>query len=202
METNNAVFLTSASKYQECPNLSIPIFAFIWRSNVWKSSLINMLTWIKWLARASNKPGKTQLINYFIIDESWVLVDLPWYWYAKVWVQKKIWWMDELQKYFTKTKWLKNIFVLLDWSIWIQNIDMEFIQTLFEVWLSFDLVVTKIDKSNQKNLAIFFQNLQKELLKRNINDINVFPVSNTKKIWKNEILDYIKKLIIKNDIAL
>lgn len=195
MEIKKAEFLVSASKFMECPKLNVPEVALIWRSNVWKSSLINMLTWVNWLAKSSNKPWKTQLLNYFMIDDNWCLVDLPWYWYAKTGVQNKIWWMDMMQRYFTQRRWLKRVFVLIDGNVPPQQIDLEFMSTLQNDQVLFDLIITKIDKVKQKDLNIFLKDLKQELALRIQIDVNVFLISNVKKIWKLELLNYINTLI-------
>jgi len=167
MEIISAKFIKSASKLEECPESTYPEYAFIGRSNVGKSSLINMITQKKNLAKASVTPGKTQLLNYFLINDSRYLVDLPWYGYAKYSRNQRVEWMDTMQEFLTNRENIKKVFVLVDWSIEPQKIDLEFIQVLFEENINFAIVVTKTDKINQstlyKNILAIKDSIQKQL---------------------------------------
>ncbi len=195
MIISKAVFVKSASKFEECPISDLPEFAMIGRSNVGKSSLINTLTNNWTLSKTSVKPGKTKLINFFIINNSWHLVDLPWYGYAKSWKSDRAYWIDTTHDYFVKRKCLKKVFVLVDWSISPQKIDIDFIYSMDQEHIPFDIVITKIDKTNQKNL-----NLHRRLLEENIKTFvssmpKIFNISNVSKRWRDELLDYIQNLI-------
>lgn len=181
-------FVKSASKVAECPDQQLPEVAVIGRSNVGKSSLINFLM-NQNIAKSSVKPGKTQLINYFLVNESRYFVDLPGYGYAKASLESRRSWIDKTYDYFLQRQPL--IFILIDGSIPPQKIDLEFIQALQEEKLTFALVITKTDKANQKtlhqNIKLLKQQLQKEL--------GVLPdmllSSTVKKTGKDQILSYI-----------
>lgn len=181
-------FLKSVAKVSECPKDNLPEVAVIWRSNVWKSSLINLLMQ-KTVAKASDKPWKTQLINYFLVNDSWYLVDLPWYGYAKSSLENRRKWIDETYKYFITRKPL--VLLLIDWSIPPQNIDLEFIQELQNENLDFIIVVTKIDKASQKEVSKNMNLLKKKLSILNFPEI--FLTSSVKKRWSEALLQYIEK---------
>lgn len=181
-------FLKSVAKVSECPKDNLPEVAVIWRSNVWKSSLINLLMQ-KTVAKASDKPWKTQLINYFLVNDSWYLVDLPWYGYAKSSLENRRKWIDETYKYFITRKPL--VLLLIDWSIPPQNIDLEFMQELQNENLDFIIVVTKIDKASQKEVSKNMNLLKKELSILNFPEI--FLTSSVKKRWSEALLQYIEK---------
>lgn len=199
MIITSANFTKSASKHSECPSADFPEFAFIGRSNVGKSSLINMLTQRKSLAKVSGTPGKTTLLNYFFINENRYLVDLPGYGYAKHTKKERLKWVSTLWEYFIKRPTLKTVFLLIDGSILPQHIDLEFIEILQEENIPFDIVITKTDKCSQKELH---RNIT--LLKSEVENIlnrlpNIFYTSNTKGRGKNEILEHIEQLI-KNEV--
>lgn len=194
MEIKKAVFVKSATKMMEAPNLKLPEFAMIGRSNVWKSTLINMLTNYP-LARASKVPWKTQLMNFFLIDDAWMLVDLPGYGYAKVWVISRRDWMNSLEVYFKRRAYLRLVFVLVDLNIPVQELDLEFMQTLYNENIPFDIIVTKIDKPNQKDFHKNLKSLQEELKLRLPRIPNIFMTSSVKKTGRKEILDYIEEVI-------
>ena len=142
-------FVTSSANISQCPKEELPEFAFIGRSNVGKSSLINMLTDRKALAKVSSKPGKTQLINHFIINESWYLVDLPGYGWAKVAKTEKAKWGVMIHDYLLERQNLVNLFVLVDSRLEPQKIDIEFINWLGEKQIPFAIVFTKTDKQSK-----------------------------------------------------
>lgn len=195
MIISKAVFVKSASKFEECPQSNLPQFAMIGRSNVGKSSLINTLVNNGTLSKTSVKPWKTQLMNFFIVNDSWELVDLPWYGYAKSWKSDRAYWIDTTHSYFTKSKYLKKVFVLVDWSILPQKIDIDFIYSLEEEHIPFDIVMTKIDKAKQKDLV-----LNKRLLEDNLRSFvssspKIFAISNVSKRWREQLLDYIQNII-------
>ena len=153
MEIKKATFVVSNSDYRKCPDTGLPEYAFIGRSNVGKSSLINMLTNIKGLAKTSVKPGKTQLINHFLINGQWYLVDLPGYGYARTSKTSRERWQKMIVDYILKREQLVNVFVLVDSRIPPQNIDLEFINFLGENGVPLSIVFTKIDKQKQREIA-------------------------------------------------
>ena len=146
MQVRSAEFVMSNSKVEHCPKAVIPEYAFIGRSNVGKSSLINRLTLRKSLAKTSGRPGKTQLINHFIINEQWFLVDLPGYGYARVSKKDKKQFQSYIQEYFKKREQLVCTFVLVDIRHHPQPIDLEFMVWLTENERPFYIVFTKADK--------------------------------------------------------
>lgn len=153
MEVKSAEFIISNSDYRKCPDTTLPEYAFIGRSNVGKSSLINMLTNNKNLAKTSVKPGKTQLINHFLINKQWYLVDLPGYGYARIAKTSRQKWQKMIQDYFLKRKQLINVFVLIDSRIEPQKIDLEFINFLGENGIPLSIIFTKIDKQKQREVV-------------------------------------------------
>jgi GTP-binding protein len=146
MKILSAAFETSATGLRSCPTRPLPEFAFIGRSNVGKSSLINGLTHRKQLARTSNTPGKTQLINFFLINEAWRLVDLPGYGYAKVGQQQRLDFNAAVAEFLSDRDMLRCVFVLIDSRLPPQPVDIEFIRWLEGVGRPFTLVFTKADK--------------------------------------------------------
>lgn len=166
MEIRSAEFKVSNSNYQKCPTGRLPEFAFIGRSNVGKSSLINMLTGRKALAMTSSTPGKTLLINHFLINNSWYLVDLPGYGYARQSKQARQQLTQIISSYILRREQLTNLFVLIDSRIPPQEIDLDFISWLGENSVPFTLVFTKADKPKSpktaKNLSTFLRQLSQE----------------------------------------
>tara|TARA_R110001592_G_scaffold89800_1_gene263897 strand:+ start:106 stop:723 length:618 start_codon:yes stop_codon:yes gene_type:complete len=150
MKIKSADFVISNSDVARCPNESIPEYAFIGRSNVGKSSLINMLTERKSLAKTSGRPGKTQLINHFKINENWFLVDLPGYGYARVSKRDKKTFQKYITNYFLQREQLVCSFVLVDIRHEPQPIDMEFMQWMGENGIPFAIIFTKADKLKPK----------------------------------------------------
>jgi GTP-binding protein len=195
MKIKEAVFVISNSELSKCPTDAKPEFAFIGRSNVGKSSLINMLTGKKSLAKTSGTPGKTQLINHFLIDETWYLVDLPGFGYAKASKSKRFQWEKFIVEYLTKRETLLNIFVLLDARLEPQQIDLEFMNWCGEKGLPFSMVFTKIDKLSstalQKNLAKY----KKEMLKYWDELPPLFTSSATSNFGKEPLLNYIELIL-------
>ncbi|MDD4847187.1 MAG: ribosome biogenesis GTP-binding protein YihA/YsxC [Bacteroidales bacterium] len=165
MKIKTKTFVLSAPDLKRCPVSTLPEFAFIGRSNVGKSSLINMLCDHKDLAKTSGKPGKTQLMNFFLINERWHLVDLPGYGFAKISKSTRERWETETKNYLKKRENLRNIFVLIDIRLEPQKIDLEFMQWLADHNLNFSIIFTKCDKvsSNQisKTLKLWVKELQK-----------------------------------------
>lgn len=152
MQIKKAEFIKSSSKLEECPEDNKIEFAFIGRSNVGKSSLINKLTGRKELAKTSQTPGKTQLINHFLINDKWYLVDLPGYGFAKVGQNKRLQFGKMIKNYLLKRQNLKCLFVLIDSRIEAQAIDLDFLQFAGENQIPFVIVYTKIDKNSNNQL--------------------------------------------------
>jgi GTP-binding protein len=152
MRVKSASFVVSNAKVSDCPKSSLPEFAFIGRSNVGKSSLINMLTGRKQLAKTSGKPGKTQLINHFLINKNWHLVDLPGYGYARVSKKTKKEFQSYITSYFLKRKQLINAFVLIDIRHEPQAIDMEFMEWMGTQQIPFSIIFTKADKLSENKI--------------------------------------------------
>lgn len=146
MKIKSAVFETSATDVQAAPRRPLAEFALIGRSNVGKSSLVNLLTNRRDLARTSNTPGKTQLINFFVINDAWRLVDLPGYGYAKVERQQRLEFNQAVAKYLTQREALRRVFVLIDSRLPPQPIDLEFLRWLEGEQVPYSLVFTKVDK--------------------------------------------------------
>ena len=192
MIIRSAKFLMSKSTAQEGPTDGLPEYAFIGRSNVGKSSLINMLTNIKGLALTSSTPGKTLLINHFLINDEWYLVDLPGYGYAKRSkdTQSKI--GDTISSYIFERETLINLFVLIDSRLEPQKMDLEFIQILGEHGVPFCIVFTKMDKLTYQKSITNIENYKKRLLEDWDELPPIFKTSSEKKQGREEILDYIE----------
>jgi GTP-binding protein len=161
MDIKFAEFIMSNSDVAKCPKNRIPEYAFIGRSNVGKSSLINMLTSRKNLAKTSGRPGKTQLINHFLINKNWFLVDLPGYGYAKVSKSAKKTFQKFITQYFSLREQLVNAFVLVDIRHEPQTIDLEFMQWLGENGIPFSIIFTKADKLKPQAIINHVTNYQK-----------------------------------------
>lgn len=191
MLIKKAEFLISNTDINKCPVADKPEYAFIGRSNVGKSSLLNMLTGRKNLAKISGTPGKTRLINHFIINDSWYLVDLPGYGYAKISKQEKKKWKGFIQTYITKRENLACLFVLIDSRHSPQKIDLEFINSLGASKIPFVIVFTKSDKlpkpGLEKNISLYKAELSNswEILPK------IFISSSVKKNGKEELLEFI-----------
>ena len=194
MKIKSSEFVISNSKVEHCPNSSLPEYAFIGRSNVGKSSLINMLTGRKTLAKTSARPGKTQLINHFLINKNWHLVDLPGYGYAQVSKKTKRTFQKFITAYFEKRKQMVCAFVLIDARHQPQPIDMAFMKWLGEHAIPFCLVFTKADKLKEKDLLKNIENYQTEMLETWEEMPRYFVTSATSKLGKEEILNYIESL--------
>ena len=196
MKITSATFLISNTDYKKCPQDDVPDFAFIGRSNVGKSSLINMLCNHKNLAKTSSKPGKTQLINHFSInDKQWYLVDLPGYGYARTSKTNREQWEGMIVNYLCERENLYCIFVLIDSRLDPQKIDLEFIDWLGEQGLPFVLAFTKTDKISpvqvDKNIAAF----KRELSKSWDEIPPIFKTSANEKKGKDEILEFIERTL-------
>ena len=193
MIIKSAEFVLSSTQISKCPEPKLPEYAFIGRSNVGKSSLINMLVQHKNLAKTSGKPGKTQLINHFLINEQWYLADLPGFGYAKVSKDKKLQWHKMIRDYFLHRENLLCVFVLIDSRLEMQKIDRELMDFLGENQIPFSIAFTKIDKLSppilQKNVAAF----RKEMRKTWDELPQMFNSSAEKKIGRENILDFIEE---------
>jgi GTP-binding protein len=198
MEIQKAEFVISNTDYKKCPEANMPEYAFIGRSNVGKSSLINMLANHSKLAKVSGQPGKTQLINHFIIDNKWYLVDLPGYGYAKVSKKMRTKWQKFIQDYLLMRTNLYCVFVLLDSRLEPQKIDMEFLEWLGTHGIPLALAFTKADKLSKtalaKNIAVY----KKELLKHWEQLPQYFITSAETKLGKEELLGYIHQINTEN----
>jgi GTP-binding protein len=196
LEIKYAEFVGSFPSINLCPKPQFPEYAFIGRSNVGKSSLINMLTSKKGLAKVSNTPGKTQTLNYFQINGKWNLVDLPGYGYAKISKTKRAAWEKMISSFLQKRPNLMCAFVLLDAYIPPQSIDMEFINWLGEMHIPFVIVYTKVDRirGGEEGKTKNIKAIQDELLKY-WNDLpRQFISSANKGTGQEEILNFIEEL--------
>jgi GTP-binding protein len=194
MLVKSAEFVMSNSDVAKCPKNRMPEYAFIGRSNVGKSSLINMLTNKKSLAKTSGKPGKTQLINHFLINKNWYLVDLPGYGYAKVSKSSKQTFQKFITQYFSLREQLVSAFVLVDIRHDPQPIDLEFMQWLGENGVPFSIVFTKADKLKPKAIENHIESYKSVLLETWEAMPKYFVTSSSKDIGKEEVLDYIDGL--------
>lgn len=191
MIVKQSEFVISNTDIKKCPSPTIPEYAFIGRSNVGKSSLINSITKRKSLAKTSGKPGKTQLINHFIINESWYLVDLPGYGYASVSKKQRLEFAKFIRTYLLERKNLMCLFVLIDSRLKPQMIDFEFMTWLGEVNIAFVICFTKLDKLSktvaQKNITFY----KEEMLKTWEELPQMFSTSSVKEMGQKEILSFI-----------
>ena len=193
MIIKDAKYIKSSAKLNQCPPPDYPEYAFTGRSNVGKSSLINMLTSRKKLAKISSTPGKTRTINHFLINESWYLVDLPGYGYAKVSKDIKEQWNKTTTNYILKRENLMCLFALIDSRHPPQKKDLQFIELLGHNKVPFAIVFTKTDKLSETELKKNIFNFEEELLKHWEFLPNSFNSSIKKNLGKNEILDFIEK---------
>ena len=192
MKINTAEFIISNSDASKCPLERLPEYAFIGRSNVGKSSLINMLTNHKNLAKTSGKPGKTQLINHFKINSNWFLVDLPGYGYARVSKKTKQVFQEFITDYFEKREQLVCAFVLIDIRLEAQKIDLEFITYLGEIEVPFCIIFTKADKISKGKIDSNIAAYRKALLANNWEEMpQHFVTSATETTGREAVLDYI-----------
>jgi GTP-binding protein len=165
MKITDAQFILSSPNLNGCPQSYLPEFAFIGRSNVGKSSLINMLCGKKEIAKTSSKPGKTQLINFFLINNQWHLVDLPGYGYAKTAKTRREKWEIETRNYLLRREQLNHIFLLIDIRISPQIIDLDFMAWLSEKNRPFSILFTKCDKLSDNKIRYMTKNYHNEMLK-------------------------------------
>ncbi|TKG96485.1 YihA family ribosome biogenesis GTP-binding protein [Puteibacter caeruleilacunae] len=194
MEVKTAKFIVSNTDYKKCPAPTKPEYAFIGRSNVGKSSLINMLCNQKALAKTSSNPGKTQLINHFDINDEWYLVDLPGYGYAKVSKVQRAKWEKFIRTYLKNRENLYNVFVLIDSRIDPQKIDLEFMEWLGKNGIPFSIVFTKADKLRQNQLSRNIKAYRKKLLETWEELPVQFTTSSETELGKPELLSYIDSI--------
>jgi GTP-binding protein len=191
MIVRKATFYKSASKLSECVKSPLPEFAFIGRSNVGKSSLINMLCNNNKLAKTSASPGKTKLINHFLINENWYIVDLPGYGYAKTSKVQKAEFETIIIDYCSKRDNLVCLFVLIDSRLPLQQIDAEFLQWCGEKGIPFSIIYTKADKNSKTELKKNIAKIEEKLLLIFSELPNCFITSSEKSLGKEEVLNFI-----------
>lgn len=194
MIIKSATFVISNTNPAKCPDSTLPEYAFIGRSNVGKSSLINMLTVIKNLAMTSSKPGKTLLINHFLINEQWHLVDLPGYGYAKIGKDGRERLEAMIQSYISQRKQLINLFVLIDSRHEPQKIDLEFMEWLGKESVPFSIIFTKIDKISKASIQLNINTYKEKLLETWEQLPPIFISSAEKGIGRDEVLEYIDQI--------
>ena len=194
-EIKSALFLKSSQGVKDCPTDKLREFAFIGRSNVGKSSLINMLVGKKDLAKTSSMPGKTKLINHFIINNQWYLVDLPGYGYARTSKTEREKYSKLIADYIKNREELFNLFVLIDSRIKPQISDLDFIEKLGMLQVPFSIIFTKSDKIKKPELEHNVEAFNNELLKSWEELPKWFVSSATEKLGKDEILAYISQML-------
>jgi GTP-binding protein len=194
MQVKKALFISSYDDYKKCPTKDTPEFAFIGRSNVGKSSLINLLTNNSKLAKTSSTPGKTQTINIFNINDDWNIVDLPGYGWARVSKESKSRWDIMNMEYMLYREQLQLVFVLIDSRLDPQPIDLEFIQWVGEQEIPFSLVFTKADKQTRNKTATTITKFTNELYKTWDELPPIFVTSAETGSGKDEILEYIAEV--------
>ncbi len=194
MEIISAEFVISNSDYTKCPNSQLPEYAFIGRSNVGKSSLINMLTNKKNLAKTSSKPGKTLLINHFLINQTWHLVDLPGYGYASIGKDMRQKLKEIIEGYLLYRPQLTNVFLLIGSRHAPQKIDMDFMQWMGENEIPFAIVFTKIDKLSQTKSKDNIEKYKDSLAEVWETLPKIFVTSSEKQQGREELLDYIDEI--------
>lgn len=193
MEIKSAEFVISNTDVTKCPAPKLPEYAFIGRSNVGKSSLINMLCARKDMAKTSGKPGKTQLINHFLINKAWYLVDLPGYGFAKVGKEHREKWSKFIQDYILERPNLMCLMVLIDARLPMQKIDLEFMNWLGENQISFVMVFTKIDKLSKKQFNDNIEAYKVEMGKYWDELPKWFYTSSELREGRNEVLGFINE---------
>ena len=194
MEIKEAQFVMSNTEVDKCPAPDRPEYAFIGRSNVGKSSLINMLTNKKSLAKISGKPGKTRLINHFLIDKDWYLVDLPGYGYAQVPKAERLKWEKMLKNYILKRENLYCLFVLIDSRHAAQKVDLEFMEWLGISGIPFNIIFTKTDKLKPTELEENLKAYESKMFETWETMPGYFISSADKGIGKEDILSFIKNV--------
>ncbi len=194
MLIKTANFVISNSDYRKCPDTGLPEYAFIGRSNVGKSSLINMLANNKGLAKTSVRPGKTQLINHFLINGQWYIVDLPGYGYARTSKSERTRWQKMINDYLLKRESLVNTFVLVDSRIPPMTIDLEFISFLGHNGVPLSIIFTKVDKQRQRDVARNVNSFKSELMKEWDELPHLILTSSVSGYGRDHVLDYIESI--------
>ena len=194
MEISNAEFIVSNTDVKKCPPGHLPEYAFIGRSNVGKSSFINMLTGRKGLAMTSATPGKTMLINHFLINDSWYIVDLPGYGYARRGMKGQEQIRTIIEDYILEREQMTNLFLLIDSRLEPQKIDMEFMEWLGENGIPFSIIFTKADKLKGGRLKMNINAYIRELRKQWEELPPYFVSSSEDRMGRTEILDYIESI--------
>ncbi|MEO9483745.1 MAG: ribosome biogenesis GTP-binding protein YihA/YsxC [Ekhidna sp.] len=194
MQIKSAEFVKSSPNVADCPDPNTPEYAFIGRSNVGKSSLINLMTNRKKLAKTSSTPGKTQLINHFLINDTWYLVDLPGYGWAQTSKVNKAAWKKMINSYLEERQNLACVFVLVDCRHEAQKIDLEFMAWLGENAIPFGIVFTKADKLGKTQIQSNVAAYKKEMRKTWEELPPTFVTSSSEKIGGEEILDFIDRI--------
>ncbi|MGM9820868.1 MAG: ribosome biogenesis GTP-binding protein YihA/YsxC [Candidatus Onthomorpha sp.] len=195
MTITTAEFVKSSPQVGQCPRPDKPEFAFIGRSNVGKSSLINMLTGKKDLAKTSAQPGKTQLINHFLINSDWYLVDLPGYGYAKISMSSRKMWQKMINNYLLQRENLLSVFVLVDSRLEPQKIDLEFINFLGENGVPLTIIFTKTDKQTAKKTAESVERFKQALSEYWEELPDILLTSSQNANGRDEVLDKIESII-------
>ena len=202
MKIKSAEFVMSNSDVAKCPKEKLIEYAFIGRSNVGKSSLINMLMQKKSLAKTSGRPGKTQLINHFLINKNWFLVDLPGYGYARVSKSSKRIFQKFITQYFSKRQQLALAFVLIDCRHKPQKVDLEFMQWMGENQVPFSIIFTKQDKMKPNALTKNIEDYKLKMLESWEEMPNYFITSSSNGTGRDKVLNYmseINSLVSKQD---
>jgi GTP-binding protein len=194
MEIKNARFIVSNTNVEKCPRPDKPEYAFTGRSNVGKSSLLNMLTNRKSLAKTSGKPGKTRLINHFLINDDWYLVDLPGYGYARIGKKEREKWEKSFRKYILQRENLNCLFVLIDSRHEPQTIDLEFMEWLGISQIPFSIIFTKTDKLKPEELENNIAGYNKKMLEQWESMPPCFVSSAVTGQGREQILDYIQRI--------
>jgi GTP-binding protein len=199
MKIVSADFVTSSTDWRKCPETRRPEFAFIGRSNVGKSSLINMLVDRKKLAKTSSTPGKTQTINHFIVNNEWYLVDLPGYGYASASRSARFAWGKMIEDYLKHRENLFCTFILLDSRLSPQAIDLDFISWMGSNHLPLVILLTKSDKIKQQELAKSKNAIEKKLGEQWEELPTLFITSSEKKSGRDKVLDFISNAMLQED---
>ena len=194
MEIKTATFVISNTDYRKCPEQPLPEYAFIGRSNVGKSSLINMLTHQKDLAKTSGRPGKTQLSNYCLINKEWFLVDLPGYGYAKISKGARERWQKMIENYMLHREQLTQVFVLIDSRIPPQRIDLDFINWLGENGIPVGIIFTKTDKESQRTVSANVSAFQSALRQTWDELPDMILTSSATGRGREQVLNYIEQI--------
>lgn len=194
MKISSARYLSSHNRTEDCPVLNKPEYAFIGRSNVGKSTLINMLTGFGSLARVSSNPGKTQMLNFFSINESWTLVDLPGYGYAARSKDTREGFSRMVQHYLANREGLDCVFLLVDCSIETKKVDIEFAEWLGSNNVAFAIVFTKSDKGKKMEVEANIEAFKKKMLENWEELPKCFVTSSESKLGREELLAFITKV--------